>query len=198
MVRPTDVARYWIDDVGPAGWYKQEDALDQVIRDKFLETWQAISQASCEGLAMEEWLESPEATLGLLILLDQLPRTMFRGDTRSFATDAKARSVSKKAIDKGWDMRIPVPERQFFYMPLMHSECLADQDRCVRLMATRMGEDDGNLIHAKAHREIIRKFGRFPYRNDALDRKSTAAEEDFIANGGYRAIMKDLAEPESV
>ena len=99
--------------------------------------------------------------------------------------------VAKKAIDKGWDMRIPTPQRQFFYLPLMHSECLADQDRAVRMIKSRM-EDHSNLLHAKAHREIIRRFGRFPYRNDALSRTNTAEEAAFLADGGYGAMVKEL------
>ena len=192
MVRPTDVTRFWIDEVGPAGWYRSDTELDDSIRNGFHETWQQVAAASCDGKDLDEWMMSPETTLALLIVLDQFARNMFRDDPRSFATDAKARAVTKKAIDRGWDLRIPCPERQFFYMPLMHSECLSDQDRAVRLMKTRMDGSQVNLLHARAHREVIRRFGRFPYRNVALSRDTTPAEQDFLADGSYGAIVNEF------
>ena len=95
-------------------------------------------------------------------------------------------------------MKIDEPARQFFYLPLMHSENLCDQDRCVRLMKERMPETGaGNLLHARVHREIIRIFGRFPYRNVALGRSSNPAEADFIAKGGYAALLRDLEAPKA-
>jgi uncharacterized protein (DUF924 family) len=90
-------------------------------------------------------------------------------------------------------MRIDEPARQFFYLPLMHSECLSDQERCVRLMMTRMPETGAeNLVHARAHREVIRRFGRFPYRNDALDRPTQGAEARFLEEGGYGAMVREM------
>ena len=192
MLHPTDVTRFWIDEVGPEGWYKSDPELDDSIRNGFHETWQQVAVASCDGKGLDEWMMSPETTLALLIVLDQFARNMFRGDPRSFATDAKARAVAKKAIDRGWDLRIPCPERQFFYMPLMHSECLSDQDRAVRLMKTRMDGSTLNLLHAKAHREVIRRFGRFPYRNETLSRTDTPSESKFINDGGYRSVVEEI------
>jgi len=88
-------------------------------------------------------------------------------------------------------MKVDEPVRQFFYLPLMHSECLADQERCVRLMKTRMPDSgESNLLHAKAHREVIRRFGRFPYRNEALERRDTAPEVAFLDQGGYGAVVQ--------
>ena len=118
---------------------------------------------------------------------------MFRGQGTAFASDRIALAAAKQAIHRGWDMRIDEPSRQFFYLPLMHSENLCDQDRCVRLMKERMpASGDSNLMHAKVHREVIRQFGRFPYRNDALSRKTTEAEKAFISDGGYGAILRDM------
>jgi len=118
---------------------------------------------------------------------------MFRTDSRAFSTDKAAMTAAKSGISKGWDMRIDEPARQFFYLPMMHSENLCDQERCVRLMAERMPEGGvSNLLHARAHREIIRKFGRFPYRNAALDRRTTATEADYVSNGGYSETMREL------
>ena len=192
MTTPQDVLSFWLDEIGPSGWYVQKDEIDESIRSRFFDLWEFASKAECEGSKLKNWFETPETVLALLIVLDQFPRNMFRDDARAFSTDAKARSVAKKAIEKGWDKRVAEPQRQFFYMPLMHSECLMDQDRAVRLFATRMTGD--NLDHAKAHREIIRLFGRFPYRNQALDRDNTASEAEFLGKGGYRSILNEIQE----
>ena len=120
---------------------------------------------------------------------------MFRDTGKAFASDRIALAAAKLGIEKGWDMRVEAPERQFFYLPLMHSENLCDQDRCVRLMCERMPESNGsNLLHARAHREVIRQFGRFPYRNAALSRSFTAQETSYIDEGGYGRTVKQLRE----
>ncbi len=188
MANPDEILAFWLDEVGPQGWYKQDDALDAQCRDRFLETWEAARCGACEG-----WLIGPRGTLGYIVLLDQLPRNMFRGEASAFATDRRAIAAAKKAIQRDWDLRVDEPGRQFFYMPLMHSENLPDQERCMRLMLTRMprtGAD--NLRHAKAHREIIRRFGRFPFRNAALGRHTTPAETRFLAEGGYGAVLREM------
>jgi len=139
------------------------------------------------------WMTYPSGALAYLIVTDQFPRNMFRGQARAFASDHLGLAVSKAAILKDWDLRIDPPARQFFYLPLMHSESVTDQERCVRLFHTRMADSDGNnLLHAKAHREVIRKFGRFPFRNDALERRTTEPEADFIKEGGYGATVRAL------
>ena len=181
-----NILGYWLDEVGPSGWYAAETKLDDDIRDRFEAIWHEAREGAC-GL----WVTDAPGTLAYIILTDQFSRNMFRGDARSFATDKSARAASKVAIDRGWDMRISEPARQFFYMPLMHSETLADQDRAVRLIHSRMPDTGASqLSHAKVHRDIIRKFGRFPYRNEALDRKTTAAEQAFLDAGGYGAAFK--------
>ncbi|AUC51710.1 MULTISPECIES: DUF924 family protein [unclassified Sagittula] len=188
MARPEDILAFWLDEVGPDGWYKQDEALDQEIRDRFLTAWEGQMQGRY-GL----WLTYPSGTLAYIVLADQFPRNMFRGQGTAFASDRIALAAAKQAIHRGWDMRIDEPSRQFFYLPLMHSENLCDQDRCVRLMKERMpASGDSNLMHAKVHREVIRQFGRFPYRNDALSRKTTEAEKAFISDGGYGAILRDM------
>ncbi|MGR3692958.1 MAG: DUF924 family protein [Sagittula sp.] len=188
MARPEDILAFWLDEVGPDGWYKQDEALDQEIRDRFLTAWEGQMQGRY-GL----WLTYPSGTLAYIVLADQFPRNMFRGQGTAFASDRIALAATKQAIHRGWDMRIDEPSRQFFYLPLMHSENLCDQDRCVRLMKERMpASGDSNLMHAKVHREVIRQFGRFPYRNDALSRKTTEAEKAFISDGGYGAILRDM------
>mgnify|MGYP003875225371 CR=1 FL=1 len=104
-----------------------------------------------------------------------------------------ALAAAKSAVDKSWDLRIDEPARQFFYLPMMHSENLCDQERCVRLMLDRMPETgEANLKHAKAHREVIRTFGRFPYRNEALQRHSTASETAYLSKGGYGETVRSV------
>ena len=186
MAGPEEILSFWLDEVEPKDWYVASDELDQTIRDRFLSTW----ESAMEG-GLGHWLTYPSGCLAYIILLDQFSRNMFRGTGKAFASDFAARAVTKIAINKGWDMRIDVPARQFFYTPLLHSENLCDQERCVRLMMERL-ESDGNLLHAKAHREVIREFGRFPYRNEALERKSTAAEQAYIAKGGYGFTVQGL------
>ncbi|THD74684.1 DUF924 domain-containing protein [Thalassobius vesicularis] len=188
MVSVEQVLSFWLDETGPQGWYDGNEALDQAIRDKFLKAWENAQQG-----AYSLWLTYPSGALAYIILLDQFPRNMFRGEARAFATDRVALTAAKNAIDHGWDLKIDEPARQFFYLPLMHSENLCDQERCVRLMAERMPSTGApNLLHAKAHRQVIREFGRFPYRNAALDRRSSAHEREFIDQGGYGRTVRML------
>ena len=188
MMSPDDVLRFWLDEVGPKGWYEADEALDAEIRARFLGAWE---KARAGAFAM--WLTYPSGTLAYIILTDQFPRNMFRGEARAFETDRAALAAAKVAINRGWDLRIDEPARQFFYLPLMHSENLCDQERCVRLICQRMPEHGpANLLHARAHREVIRRFGRFPYRNDALSRSTTAPEAAFVDEGGYRAALDSV------
>lgn len=188
MKTAQDVLAFWLDECGPADWYRQDESLDTRIRDMFEATWHRAADGHL-GL----WLTCPSETLAYIILTDQFPRNMFRGQRDAFATDAVARAAAKMAIDRDWDLRIDAPARQFFYLPLMHSENLTDQDRAVRLFHTRMPDAGGdNLTHARAHRAIIRNFGRFPYRNDALDRSTTAAEAQFMTEGGYGSMLRKM------
>jgi uncharacterized protein (DUF924 family) len=188
MVKPEDVLKFWLDDVGPKGWYEVSETLDRDIRDRFQDAWTAAREGT---LGM--WLTYPSGTLAYIILMDQFPRNMFRGDGDSFATDKYALAAAKTAIGRKWDMRIAEPARQFFYLPLMHSENLCDQERCIRLICERMPETgDSTLLHARAHREVIRQFGRFPYRNAALERNSTPPERSYVKAGGYGHTVRQL------
>lgn len=187
MTRVDDVLGFWLDETGAEGWYKASDALDAEIRDRFLDDWKGARDGSF-GL----WLTHSSGALAYVILLDQFPRNMFRSGPEAFSTDPIALAAAKMAIGRDWDLGIDPPARQFFYLPLMHSENLSDQDRCVRLMKTRLADQPGNLLHARAHREVIRRFGRFPHRNDALGRTTTRTEAQFLDEGGYGAVVRKL------
>ncbi|MEM6372715.1 MAG: DUF924 family protein [Pseudomonadota bacterium] len=186
MVGPDDILKFWLDDCTPEQWFKQDDAFDAEIHDRFGDAWTRASEGE-----FALWLTYPNGALAYVILADQLSRNMFRDDAKAFALDPAALAAAKSAIAKGWDMRIDTPARVFFYMPLEHAENLPDQDRTVRLICDRM-KDPTFLLHARAHREVIRQFGRFPHRNVLLGRKSTTAEQAFLDEGGYGAILQSL------
>ncbi len=188
MMGPEEVLSFWLDEVGPKGWYSGDAELDQ----KITETFSGLYDHAASG-ALSLWLTYPSGTLAYIILFDQFSRNMFRDTARAFAMDAAAKAAAKAAISKGWDKRIDEPARQFFYMPLMHSECLEDQDRAVRLFKTRMPETgDHNLPHARAHREVIRRYGRFPTRNAALSRDNSGDEQAYLDDGGYGTIVRQM------
>lgn len=181
ILQPDDVLSYWLDEVGADRWYRGDQALDDAIRARFLTTWEDCQEGGC-GL----WLTDPAGVLAYVILTDQFSRNMFRGDPRSFATDAQARVAAKLAMDHDWDLQIDEPARHFFYMPLMHSENLVDQDKAVELIGSRLPQTGaGQLDHAIVHRDIVREFGRFPFRNTALARDTTSKERVFLEEGGY-------------
>ena len=128
------------------------------------------------------WLATPDGALALVLLLDQFPRNAFRGTPRMYATDALAREVTAAAIDAGHDRAVEPQMQLFFYLPFGHSEDLADQERSVAL-ARRLGQPI--LSHAEGHRDIIRRFGRFPHRNPILGRTMRPEEQQFLDEGGY-------------
>ncbi len=193
MSSPEEILSFWLDEVEPKDWYIQNDALDQKIRERFQSTW----EGAMEG-RYALWLTYPSGALAYILLMDQFSRNMFRGSSKAFSSDRVALAAAKQAIKRGWDLKIDEPARQFFYLPLMHSENLCDQDRCVRLMKERMPQaGEGNLLHAQVHREVIRQFGRFPYRNEALDRRFTAAEQSYVDQGGYGLTLRQLQEKQA-
>lgn len=188
MTEPVEVLDYWIGDLGPDGWYAGGEAIDAECRLLFLDLWQAAAD-----YGLEHWVDGTVATLAYLILTDQLSRNIHRGTALAFATDPLALAAARRAVDAGWDLDAPEPERQFFYLPFEHSEALADQDRAVALIGDRLPQGGAEtLLHARAHREVIRRFGRFPFRNAVLGRASTAEEEAFLAEGGYGAEVLKL------
>ena len=186
MSDPVEILDFWLGEVGKDGWFAGGEALDAGIRDRFAEVWQAAHDGG-----LEHWVEGAAGTLAYLVVCDQLSRNMHRGTALAFATDAQARAAALLAIGEGWDMAAPEPERMFFYLPFEHSEDLGDQALSVRLMSERLADPE-MALHAKAHQAIIARFGRFPYRNAALGRDSTAAEREFIEQGGYGAMVEVL------
>ena len=188
MSEPEAVVEFWLHEVGPKGWYVAADDLDEEIRSRFGDEWRAAKAGE-----RDFWCNGPRGTLAFLILTDQFPRNMFRGKPDAFSTDASALNAARKAVERGFDLEVKEPERVFFYMPFEHSETMEDQDLSVDLVQRKMPDTrDEYLPHARAHQEIIRRFGRFPFRNEALGRESTAEEAAFMKEGGYRSILNAL------
>ena len=178
MVTPADVVGFWL-EAGSDKWFKKDDAFDAEIRRRFLSTHEAAARGE-----LTEWETTPEGALALLILLDQFPRNMFRGLARTYATDPEARAVADRAIARGFDTTVDPSCRGFFYLPFMHSERLADLERCERLYEAA-GDRDG-FKYARHHRDIVARFGRFPHRNAMLGRATTADEQVFLDGGGFK------------
>lgn len=188
MSAPDKILGFWLDEIDREQWYMGDEKFDAICRERFEESWHKAMDGG-----FGHWLTYPNGCLAYILLTDQLSRNIFRGTAQAFASDRNARAVAKQAIKNGWDQRVDEPARQFFYMPLMHSENLCDQEHCIRLIKQRMPETgDANLLHARAHREVIRLFGRFPYRNEVLKRKSTAPEKAYLAQGGYGYTLQSL------
>ena len=183
---PRDIIDFWL-DAGPERWFSVDPDFDALVRVRFLDAHETAARGD-----LSDWDARAEGALALILLTDQFPRNMFRDQGRAFATDPLARQVATFAWQKKADLGIEPPLRQFFYLPLMHSETIIDQDRCVALFKARMPEAENNLLHARAHREVIRRFGRFPFRNAALGRQDTPAERAFLESGAYGAIVREL------
>jgi uncharacterized protein (DUF924 family) len=176
-VTPAEVLAFWR-AAGPDKWFTKDEAFDADIRARFLPAYEAAADGKLAALEA-----TAEGALALVIVLDQFPRNMFRGNGRTYASDALARAVANRAIARGFDRQIPHDERQFFYMPFMHSENLADQERCVDL--ARAYGDDEFTKYAEQHADIIRRFGRFPHRNATLARATSPEEQAFLDAGGF-------------
>jgi uncharacterized protein (DUF924 family) len=159
IATPDQILAFWR-AAGPDKWFEADDGFDAEIRARFVLTYEAAARG-----ALDHWQESTDGTLVLLVLLDQFPRNLFRGEARAYATDTQARAIADRALSRGIDREFPIEERQFFYLPFMHSEDLADQERCITLYAN--SADAEGLGHAEIHADIIRRFGRFPLRNCA-------------------------------
>jgi uncharacterized protein (DUF924 family) len=172
-----DTLRFWFDE-HPKDWFVKNTAFDAEIRKRFL----ALHERAAAG-RLEHWAQDPRGCLALVILLDQFPRNMFRGEARAFATDAQARMAARAILERAWDKAMTKSEQLFAYLPFEHSEALADQELACELMKNF---DEKQRQYAERHRDIIRRFGRFPHRNDLLGRENTAAEIEFLRLPGSR------------
>ena len=175
-VQPQDVVAFWR-DAGPQAWSSKRAPFDADYRQRFEAAhWAAASRQ------LADWLEDADGALALMILLDQFPRNAFRGTAHMFATDPLAQYFAERAIASGHDLAVDPRLRQFFYLPFEHAESLVTQNRGVSLMEHL---DADSLRWAVLHRDIIKRFGRFPHRNAALGRQTTQAEQDFLEAGGF-------------
>ena len=174
-VAPTEILDFWTETVGEKRWYVAEPALDEMMRARYENLWR---EAKAGKLAA--WEETPEGALALVIVLDQFPRNMFRGKPDSFSSDAQARAAADRAISHGFDTKIDLPLRHFFYMPFEHSESMTDQNRALALFTERVGVEHYTYPYAVEHRAEIERFGRFPSRNAVLGRPSTPEEVEFL------------------
>jgi uncharacterized protein (DUF924 family) len=177
IAAPDDVIAFWL-AAGASRWFEPDATFDAELRERFLPTYEAAIAGR-----LSDWEDTPRGTLALLIVLDQFPRNMFRDTSRVYAADARALDLAGRAVERGFDAQFGFPERQFFYLPFMHSENLDDQERCVALYGAA-GDADG-LKWAEHHADIVRRFGRFPHRNAILGRASTPEEQAFLDGGGF-------------
>ncbi len=174
-ISPDRIIDFWFSpEVAPC-WFDSTPELDRRIREEFESHWRSANRGELDG-----WAGTPEGALALCILLDQFPLNMFRGLPEAFSTEQQAVRVAKAAVEEGLDRRLPKAHLAFLYMPLMHSEFLADQDLSVSLFEAAGLEN--NAKFARHHRELIRRFGRFPHRNAILGRASTPEELAYLAS----------------
>jgi uncharacterized protein (DUF924 family) len=170
------VVAFW-KEAGPALWFAKDAAFDQRFRERF-----ALAHEAAARGELDSWLASAEGALALCLLLDQYPRNSFRGTKRMYESDPKARAVADQAILAGHDLAVEPALSLFIYLPFAHSENLEDQARSVA-HCQRLGQP--SLAHAERHRDIVRRFGRFPHRNPILGRAMPSEEQQFLDEGGY-------------
>jgi uncharacterized protein (DUF924 family) len=173
---PKEVLAFWA-GAGPDAWFKKDAAFDTRCRD-----FEAAHHAAARG-GLSAWEASAEGALALILLLDQIPRNIYRGSAHAFATDGLAQRIAQRAISNGYDRATSMPSRIFFYLPLEHAEDLSLQAQCVALMEAT--GDAEYAKYARVHRDIIARFGRFPHRNAALGRVTTPEEQAFLDAGGF-------------
>jgi uncharacterized protein (DUF924 family) len=176
MTDAREVVDFWL-QAGPKKWFRGGAAFDRECEARF-----GAAHVEAASRKLDDWNATAEGALALLILLDQIPRNIYRGTAHMFATDPLALSFAKQAVDAGFDTQVDPALQIFFYLPFEHSEVLADQDRAIELHDRLPKGDDGGWAHS--HREVIRRFGRFPHRNAALGRESTTEEREWLAAGG--------------
>ncbi|MXQ10109.1 DUF924 family protein [Microvirga makkahensis] len=178
LATPDEVLAFWR-EAGPEKWFAKDEAFDQLCRDRFMPTYEAAARGD-----LNEWELTPEGALAVVLLLDQFPRNMFRGQRETYKTDPVALMVADRAIERGFDHKVEPELRRFFYLPFMHSESLRHQERSVALNEA-LG-DEVSIHWARHHHDVIARFGRFPHRNAILGRETTPEEEAFLQEDGFR------------
>ena len=170
-----ELLHVWFSDLAPADWWRKSDDVDAMLRQRFETDLIMLGQRPDR-----EFLRARRTAQAAILLFDQIPRNLYRDDPRAFAWDPLARNLSRGFIARGWDKSVPLRERPFVYMPMMHSEDIADQLASLSLFARYA---PANLSFARSHHRMIARFGRFPHRNDIFDRKSTAEEKSAVKAG---------------
>ncbi|MFN3201983.1 MAG: DUF924 family protein [Bradymonadia bacterium] len=171
-----DVLGFWFEEVAPSDWFQGGATFDALVKERLAEGYEAAAAGQ-----LDEWKQSADGCLALCILLDQVPRNIFRGDPKSYATDADARAVTHHALAHGFDLQLESDDqRAFMYLPLEHSENLEDQKKSVSLFDERT---DSELYqdYARRHLVVVERFGRFPHRNAILGRTPTEEEAEWLA-----------------
>jgi uncharacterized protein (DUF924 family) len=184
--RAEEVVDFWFGREGEPGygefreeWFRKDPEFDREIRDRF----ETLYEEAASG-DLDCWREEPRSCLALVLILDQFPRNMFRGEARTYATDARALETAEYAVDRAFDRELPEFQRAFLYMPFMHSEDLERQRRSVELFGSLGGDGTGSAEYAVRHMEIIERFGRFPHRNQIIGRETTPEEARFLTRPG--------------
>lgn len=181
MHQPEDIISFWFSSPMNQHWFSSTDAIDEQIRNDYEDVWKAASRGE-----LDNWQSSAEGCLTLAIVLDQFPLNMYRDDGRRYSTEQKAVEVTLHAVAQGFDQQLSDEQKAFLYMPLMHSEFLEHQDTSIALFDAAGLEE--NLRFAEHHREIVKRFGRFPHRNKHLGRQSTQEEIEWLnSDEGYSA-----------
>lgn len=170
-----ELLHVWFHDLSPSDWWGGSEAVDAMLRRRF------AGDLSAQGhRPARDFLTDPLTARAAILLFDQIPRNIHRGSATAFAWDPLARAITRGALARGWDRLAPHRHRQFIYMPLMHSEAIADQRASLAVFAARA---PANLAFARSHHRMIARFGRFPHRNATLGRASSPAERRAVADG---------------
>jgi uncharacterized protein (DUF924 family) len=174
-----NIITFWFDELKQADWFNENDSVDRLIKDRFSDYLEAASK--CE---LSDWRKDPEGRLAEIIVLDQFPRNIFRGDKRSFTYDSLALALSQEIICHKDDLHLSIEKRQFAYMPFMHSESRLIHEKALQVFKS-LGSEESLQFEIK-HKDIIDKFGRYPHRNETLGRTSSEEELQFLKfNKGF-------------